>query len=298
MIQTAWPQTPSFNIPPIPSDRSSLTGLVRRMQQQLMELHGERRMLRAQCAHMQLQLQQASRLQRDLLPGPIAFDGLDIHTLYQPADQLSGDIYDVAALDENQVGISLADAAGHGAPAALLSVMLKRPFRGRESTPAGYRILPPQEVLRRVNREMLEANLHDGLFVTGLHAVFNRPTGDLTFARGGLPFPILLKRGEQPRQLTSCGPILGALDDAIFEQVSVTLEPGDSVIFYTDGVEALLLDRTSDDPKDSIVQTGWYQSLSQRPVAAALADIAERLRNADPESWPVDDVSMIALVVR
>ena len=103
------------------------------------------------------QLQLASRLQRKFLPEQLpAIPGVDIDTAFCPAEYVSGDIYDVHRLDEDHVGIALADATGHGMPAALLTVYVKRALRGKEVHDDAYEILAPDVVLRRLNDEIVD----------------------------------------------------------------------------------------------------------------------------------------------
>ena len=88
----------------------------------------------------------AARLQQDFLPktlpqvGPVRF-----HTLFRPAGYVSGDLYDVMRLDETHVAFYMADAVGHGMPAALLTMFIKNALVTKEINPNGYRLLPPSE---------------------------------------------------------------------------------------------------------------------------------------------------------
>ena len=276
------------------TDVNALLSVIDRLTDRVAVLESERRQLFDEFTHLDEQVRLASQVQRDLLPGTTDFAGIEVITLYRPADHVSGDIFDVSRLDEEHFAISLADASGHGMPAALLSVMLKRSFRGKQIIRDSYRILDPAEVLRRVNDDILETNFRQCQFVTGLHSVYHRPSRAMTFARGGLPYPILLRHGCAPRQLISEGPLIGAFAGARFETTTVELEPDDVLVFYTDGVEALLLDRCGDRPLDDITETAWYAELPIRPIGESIEDIDRRLDSVDSTSWPVDDVSIVA----
>jgi hypothetical protein len=88
------------------------------------------------------QLRLASQVQRGFLPGALPeLPGLRFDVLFRPVDYVSGDIYDVHRLDEEHVAIAVADASGHGIPAALLTVYIKRALRGKEITGGRYRLL-------------------------------------------------------------------------------------------------------------------------------------------------------------
>ena len=83
--------------------------------------------------------------------------------------------------------MAVADATGHGIPAALLTVYIKRALRGKEIENGSYRILSPDEVLSRLNDDILDARLSECQFVAAVYAVLNTTTLELTVARGGAP---------------------------------------------------------------------------------------------------------------
>jgi serine phosphatase RsbU (regulator of sigma subunit) len=187
------------------------------------------------------QLRLASQVQREFLPetlpdfGPFRFD-----VLFRPVDYVSGDIYDVHRLDEEHIGIALADASGHGIPAALLTVYIKRALRGKEIENGSYRILPPNEVLDRLNEDILDAHLHECPFVAAAYGVLNTRTYELTIARGGAPYPILRTAAGRMQLLDPPGSVVGVLPEARFQIQTTRLAPGDSVVFYSDGLERVV----------------------------------------------------------
>ena len=108
------------------------------------------------------QLRLASQVQRELISDTLpAFGPVSFSAVFRPAEYVSGDIYDVHRLDEENLAVAVADATGHGIPAALLTVFIKRALRGKEIENGRYRILRPDEVLTRLNEELLDADLSD-----------------------------------------------------------------------------------------------------------------------------------------
>jgi sigma-B regulation protein RsbU (phosphoserine phosphatase) len=279
-----------------PFDAGVLLRLVYTLQQQLSELECQRRNLIAEYQHLEEQIRLASQVQMEMLPEEVEFDGVLIDTLYQPADRVSGDMYDITRLDETRLGLSLADASGHGMPAALLTVLLKRAFRGKEIRGKRYHVYTPEQVLRRVNRDILATNMKQCQFVTGLHAVYDKARMTLTFARGGLPYPILVRDGSC-KVLKTDGPLIGAFEEARFETATIRVQEGDTVLFFTDGLEALLLDRGGPNACDVIEETDWYARLGEQGIDKSLTEIDHRLAEATPDSWPIDDVTVVALRV-
>lgn len=187
------------------------------------------------------QLRLASQVQRELIPrqlphfGRFAFDAV-----FRPVDYVSGDIYDVHRLDEDHIAIALADATGHGIPAALMTVYIKRALRGKEIEHGEYRILPPDEVLQRLNDDLLDAALSECPFVAAVYAVLNTATLELKLARGGGPYPIIRSADGDTRVIQSTGGVVGVLPAAKFEVATIQLRPGDDVVLYSDGLERIV----------------------------------------------------------
>lgn len=240
------------------------------------------------------QLRLAGQVQTDLLPEPLAdTHPLSISTLYLPAEYVSGDIYDIARLDETHIGFSIADATGHGLPAALLTFLIKRSLRGKEIFNNTYRIVEPDELLVRLNEDLIQAPLSQCQFVTALHAVFDSATGSIRWARGGFPYPILVREGQPARLLFSEGGLIGAFDQH-FEVVSHSLERGDTLVFYSDGLDALLLHPT-ENSATTILETDWVRLLEREGVEPALSAIRDRVAAAGKGDWHEDDITVIAL---
>ena len=245
------------------------------------------------------QMRSAATIQRDLLPSTLPkVAGLDVHLVFRPADALSGDLYNVVRIDETHIGISLADATGHGLPGGVLATFLCRSLCGGHVRNGSKRSLQPDEVLRRVNRDLLDAGFTDCPFVTALNAVYHEPTRTLTWARGGAPYPILVQHGELPRQIISQGPLVGAIEHSEFEVTSLTLQPGAIIVLHTDGLEALLCDRRTEHGRYDLANSEWFQRLGEQELVRQIEDLEARLDSISKSDWYVDDVTVIALHAR
>ena len=187
------------------------------------------------------ELRLAGRVQRDFLPRKLPQVGrARFSALFRPCGEVSGDFYDVARLDETHVGFYLADAVGHGVPAALLTMYLKRALATKEIHADGsYRLTPPAEAVAGLNAAMVEPDLTHAAHATAVYGVLNVETLACRFSRAGHPHPVLLRPGERPRDLETDGAMLGLFADERFEEFSITLAPGDRLVLYTDGVELL-----------------------------------------------------------
>src|SRR5215213_1476021 len=118
------------------------------LQRELEELRQRDVVLKTSITRMDQELKLAARVQQDFLPRALPkVSGVSFSSLYRPAGFVSGDLYDVMRLDESHVGIYMADAVGHGMPAALLSMFLKNALVTKEILAGGYRLLTPAEAL-------------------------------------------------------------------------------------------------------------------------------------------------------
>ncbi|GMU24591.1 MAG: hypothetical protein AMXMBFR13_46650 [Phycisphaerae bacterium] len=269
---------------------------LRQMREELTRLREREAQRTSEVRHIDQQLRLAGQIQRDLLPPALPDTGpLSVSTLYLPADFVSGDLYDLTRLDEDRFGLSLADATGHGLPAALLTILIKNSLRGKEIAGESYRIIEPDELLTRLNMDLLSTPLSECQFITALHAVFDRSTQRIRWARGGSPYPILLRPGQSPRQIASEGALIGAFENQTFETVEHTFESGDVLVFFTDGLEALLLKRDGSFREEGILQCDWLELLAVEGPAIALEEIRRLAADAPEDSWSKDDITVMAL---
>jgi sigma-B regulation protein RsbU (phosphoserine phosphatase) len=156
---------------------------------------------------------------------------------YRPCGRVGGDFYDVLRLDEDHVGFYVADVMGHGVPASLLTIFLKKAVRTKEISGHEYRLLTPDQVLQHVNREMIEQALSEVPFITMVYGLYDRRNGALSFARAGHPHPLYVPRRGEPELWQVHGTLLGVFDTEFTVQIH-TLRPGDKVLLYTDGLDA------------------------------------------------------------
>jgi sigma-B regulation protein RsbU (phosphoserine phosphatase) len=187
------------------------------------------------------QLRMAGLVQRDFLPAQLPnCDEVQWATIFLPAEWVSGDIYDIARLDEQHIGFYIADAVGHAMPAALLTIFVKQALVMRETLGKNYRIFSPAEVMKNLNLRMAGQKLSGYQFATSCYCLLNIKTLQLTYARAGHPYPILMRPNQQPQQLEVRGSLLGVFEQAEYTQGIVQLERGDKLLLYSDGVEPLV----------------------------------------------------------
>jgi serine phosphatase RsbU (regulator of sigma subunit) len=174
------------------------------------------------------------RIQLSLLPQACPhIPGLDIAAAYRAADEVGGDYYDFLPLPHkpDQWGLVIADVTGKGVPAALMMAHSRAIIRTETLNGRG-----PAAVLERTNRSLI-ADTFAGLFLSAFFATLDTLSGRLTFASGGHDHPLWLSAASgECRELVARGIVLGAFHDITLEEVTIDVEPGDALVFYTDGV--------------------------------------------------------------
>lgn len=188
--------------------------------------------LLARDAEMLHNLRAAGRLQtKVMLPqSPPEWPGLRWAIHYAPLDPLGGDYYDFAAADADRLGFLITDASGHGIPAAMVAVMTRFAFAQETA-----RKFDPGGVLTAMNHRLQE--LAEERFVTAFYGVFERRSGTFRYATAGHPHPLYFEsRTGAVRQLGGSGFMLGIMPDEVYAERELTLEPGDKICFYTDGL--------------------------------------------------------------
>lgn len=180
------------------------------------------------------ELKLAGDLQASFLPpAPPPIEGYQMALTLQPARETSGDFYDVFPLPEGRYALLIADVVDKGAAAALfmaLSLTLLRDL-------AMEHPLEPELVLREVNRRLI-AGTDGNRFVTVFFGSLDVASGRLTYCNAGHNPPLLARAATDgsPTDLLGTGPLLGMLPDQTWQSASVTLEPGDVLVLYTDGI--------------------------------------------------------------
>jgi phosphoserine phosphatase RsbU/P len=183
-----------------------------------------------------LDLALARRLQASFLPRTLpAVGAIRFGVSYRPCGQVGGDFYDVIRLDEHHVGFYVADAMGHGVPASLLTIFLKKAVQPKDVSAASYRLVPPEEVLARLNRDLIAQGLAELPFITMIYGLLDCETGDLQLARAAHPHPVYLPRLGEPEQWQTPGTLLGIFE-AEYPPLRRELKPGDKLLLYTDGL--------------------------------------------------------------
>jgi sigma-B regulation protein RsbU (phosphoserine phosphatase) len=178
-----------------------------------------------------VELSRAAEIQADLLPSqaPI-IEGWDLAARCVPANQVGGDFYDWQHLSQGKLSITVGDVMGKGIPAALLMASVRAVLRavGPSSSPA-----PAVQTAASVLATDLTRS---GAFVTLFHAQLELATGQLRYVDAGHGYVRLWRARSGIERLPAKGLPLGVLDDEVYEEGVVTMEPGDVLLIYSDGL--------------------------------------------------------------
>ncbi|HIJ51928.1 MAG TPA: serine/threonine-protein phosphatase [Planctomycetes bacterium] len=241
------------------------------------------------------QLRLAGLVQQDFLQTQMPnTDRVQWAAVFLPAEWVSGDIYDIVRIDEEYIGFYVADVIGHGMPAALLTIFLKQALVMRQTVENNYRIFSPAEVMKNLNVRMAAQKLSGYQFATCCYCLLNIKTLQLTFARAGHPYPILINDQKAPERLEIKGSLLGVFGQSEYVQQTIQLQPGDKLLLYSDGAEPFI--GKFDD------QTGFYFSEEFRkimnlPIVEMRDKFRELTQNQEIDPMEVDDITTVGLEI-
>ena len=180
--------------------------------------------------YLQQELRMARDIQQALLPKDLPqLEGWKISCRYQPAREVGGDFYDFLELEDGRLGLVVGDATGHGMPAALVMATARSTLRAVAQASES-----PGEVLRMAN-DPLFTDIPPNMFITCFYAILDPSSGRLVYANAGHDLPYL-HRGGDAEELRARGMPLGLMPGMSYEEQEVTLESGDSALFYSDGL--------------------------------------------------------------
>ena len=235
------------------------------------------------------ELKVATHIQAEMLPTNFPdHKDFSIYASMDPAKEVGGDFYDFFMIDEDHLGLVIADVSGKGIPAALFMAISKMLLNLRSlayGTPADF--------LSDVNRILCENN-GGNLFVTVWLGVLTLSTGNLICANAGHEYPVLKRNGKNFTLLVSdhCPP-LAAMEDLQFENRTIQLQAGDELFLYTDGVTEAKSVSGERFGMDRMIETlNNNKELSPKKL---LKKIKQEIDTFTGGCDPFDDITMLGL---
>lgn len=275
---------------------------IRALQGQLRIAHSLEGGITAEIERINDELLLAAHVQREFLPKSLpTVPGLDVGVVFRPAGFVSGDIYDICRLDEHHLGFYIADAMGHGLPAALMTLFIAAHLNLKQVTPGGYTLIQPAEALRRLNAALYVARAGPSRFVSAVCGIIDARDASVTLASAGHPMPLRIGPGGA-FPIDASGTLLGILDDSAYEQVTLRLAPGETLVLHSDGVNAPSRDSPDSyvDGSDPDLRTPFEHRANAHPhirptIADTLAAVENNLDRRIGSFHQGDDITIIAL---
>jgi phosphoserine phosphatase RsbU/P len=238
-------------------------------------------------------LEIARDIQRILLPAEApAINGFQISGLSVPARQVSGDYFDYIQVDNERLGVAIADVSGKGVPASLIMAICRSVLRAEAA-----RNPSPADVLRKVNRQ-LYPDIKEDMFISMAYLILDHQRDGVTLARAGHDAPLLYKRNSQTvAPIKSPGMVVGIDSGNVFDRLTadfaVPLERDDCLVLYTDGVTEALNTDGDEFGLDRMIQS--VRASATDGAQTIVKRIIEEVRNFTGSVPQNDDITLIAI---
>jgi sigma-B regulation protein RsbU (phosphoserine phosphatase) len=240
-------------------------------------------------ARIERELQLAAEIQRALLPDAMqSGPHFEVASASVPCRSIGGDFFDYFNLTDGEFAFTLGDVAGKGPPAALLTAMIQGAFAAQVTSTAS-----PAALIAHINRTLIRRAIQSR-FVTVMYGML-APDGCLTYCNAGHNPPILISRGAV-RRLETGGLILGLFPHATYEEESIQLEDGDTLVVFSDGVTEAV-----DTAGDEFGEQRLLLCIAEHgssPPSVLLDEILATVRSFSANAAQVDDVTALVLRYR
>jgi len=273
-----------------PIDFSDLEKTIVKSQRELLILRQGQK-AQADLATLEHELRIATALQQAILPEVIlGREEFEIAASMAAARRVSGDFYDFFLLDATRLGLAIGDVSGKGIPAALFMAVSRTLLRATALQGGS-----PGEVLEHVNRVLLKQS-HGEIFLTLVYGILDLATGEFTFSVGGHP-PVYLSSSRRGQFLREPGGLmLGVMEDVEYSDGHEYLEPGDTLMFYTDGVTEAE-NAAGDFYTEGRLQRA-LEGTTEMAVAPSVAAVLSHVRNFTNGVEQGDDITLLAVRFR
>lgn len=279
---------------------------VRSLQRELAILSRYQGGVRGEIDRIHDELNLAAAVQQEMLPRTLPeVPGVEFGILFRPAGYVSGDIYDIVQLDDRHIAFFIADAVGHGVPAALMTMVISRSLRMTRSARGLRELVTPAEAMTRLNDELCRGKSESPRFSTAVYGIIDTQTRRVTLAGAGHPPPLRIS-GPCMNRAETDGPLLGVFPGEQYTETSFVMAPGETLLLYSDGFETAF-SPVSESQRREVASDSYLKELAALPwpaqdsastVSDAFAHLSRRLDEQAGSLHQIDDVTALAISVR
>jgi sigma-B regulation protein RsbU (phosphoserine phosphatase) len=216
----------------------------------------------------------------------------DIYAAIEPAREVGGDFYDFFFIDDDCLCFVIGDVSGKGVPAALFMAVTKTLIKAKTSRDGD-----PGMILTKINKDLNQGN-EASMFVTIFIGILNTKTGEIFYSNGGHNPPLLIRReadvslAVEPLP-TSPGLVVGAMEESTYQTERITLNPGDAIFVYTDGVTEAMNERGAFFSDGRLKKQ--LVTLKGKSVRETLAETMEGIASFSHGASQSDDITMMMI---
>ncbi|WP_455621566.1 PP2C family protein-serine/threonine phosphatase [Parabacteroides sp.] len=246
-----------------------------------------------QLQSLQTDLATAGEIQKAILPCkfppfPELEKTLDIYASMTPAKDIGGDFYDFFRINEDKIGFVMADVSGKGIPAALFmavsNTLLRSVAMSMETT---------NECMDEVNRLLCKASVNS-MFVTMFYGILNHKTGDIDFTNAGHnPAYVLRSNGDVEKVPQHANFVVGGLEGFVYKNDTTHLEPGETIVLYTDGVTEAF--NAENKPFDEERLEDSLAELYYEDAKTIIEEVHNDLSDFIGDTTQSDDITMLVI---
>ena len=240
------------------------------------------------------ELNVATQIQADMLPNIFPafpeYEEFDIFASMTPAKEVGGDFYDFFMVDDRRVAVVMADVSGKGVPAALFMVIAKTLIKNHALNKEAL-----SEVFYNVNNQLCENN-EAGMFVTAWMGIMDIDTGVVNFVNAGHNFPLIIRKAGRVEWMKNNPDfILAGMEEMAYEEGSFTLEKGDTLYLYTDGVNEALNLQEELYGDDRLEKNLARKENITMPLEELVTFILSTINEFAGQAQQADDITMLVL---
>ncbi|MBW2194828.1 MAG: SpoIIE family protein phosphatase [Deltaproteobacteria bacterium] len=252
-------------------------------------------------------LEAGAKIQSSLLPQKASIiSGISFDWIFLPSEFVAGDVFNYFRLDENHVGFYVLDVAGHGIPAAMLSVTLSKalsPANTQECLlkqfmpvpePPYYKIINPATAIKMLN-ERFQADPETMQYFTIVYGIIDIQNGETVITQAGHPCPILLQKGTSANLIGKGGFPVGMLPNIDYEEQEIVLNRGDRLFAFSDGITECINSKQQEFSPERLMDL--VEEGRNFPLRKLLELIEHRLHQWKGDNTFEDDVTLLAIEI-